>query len=233
MITIRKSGERGQSRYSWLEARHSFSFGQYYDQKHMGFGPLRVINQDIVKGGAGFPMHAHDNMEIVTYILSGALEHKDSMGNTGVIKAGDLQRMSAGTGVKHSEYNHSATEECHLLQIWFLPEHQGIEPGYQQQSFNNQNKKNRLNLMVSREGRGGSLRINQDIDIYSALLEAQDQVAHIFADKRLGWIQVARGSLEVNGVALEAGDGAAISGEKEIVLSSARDAEILLFDMVP
>jgi quercetin 2,3-dioxygenase len=232
MITIRKSADRGHVTFDWLDTRHTFSFGHYYDASHMGFGPLRVINEDIVRGGAGFPKHPHDNMEIVTYIMSGALEHKDSMGNGGVIRPGDIQRMSAGSGVTHSEFNHSATDPVHLLQIWFLPGKRDIKPGYEQKSFGADEKKGRLKLLSSRGALDGSVDIHQDVDIYSALLSTNDNVLHPMREGRLGWLQVARGSLELNGQRLEAGDGAAISGEKEIHLTQAKGAEIAFFDMV-
>ncbi len=232
MITLRKSAERGKNKFDWLDSFHTFSFSRYVDRNHMGFGPLRVINEDFVKGGGGFPTHPHDNMEIVTYILSGALEHRDSMGNGGVIRPGDIQRMSAGSGVTHSEFNHSKDETCHLLQIWFLPGEHDIKPGYEQKSFAPAEKQGRLKLLASRGARDGSVDINQDIDIYSALLNVNDNVVHTMQDGRLGWLQVARGSLEINGQTLQAGDGAAITGEKEIRLSAAKDAEIVFFDMV-
>ncbi len=232
MITIRKSADRGKNKIDWLDSFHTFSFGHYHDRNHMGFGPLRVINEDFVKGGAGFPTHPHDNMEIVTYILEGALEHRDSMGNGGVIKPGDIQRMSAGSGVTHSEFNHSKDETCHLLQIWFLPGARDIKPGYEQKSFSAADKKGKLKLLASRGAREDSVDIHQDVDIYSALLNANDNITHTMKEGRLGWLQVAKGSLEINGRKLEAGDGVAIADEKQIELSGAKDAEIVLFDMV-
>ncbi len=231
MIKIRKSADRGTNEFSWLKAKHSFSFGQYYDPAYMGFGPLRVINEDVVAGGGGFPTHAHDNMEIVTYILSGALEHKDSMGNGGVIRPGDVQRMSAGSGVKHSEFNASASEPCHLLQIWFLPAKQNIAPGYEQKSFGRNIKPGQMNLLVSQGARDGSLNINQDIDIYVARLGQNDNIVQPIKENRLSWLQVAKGSITLNGQTLRQGDGAALTGEKEIKLGNAKDAEIVLFDM--
>lgn len=231
MIKIRKAAERGTNEYSWLKAKHSFSFGHYYDAAHMGFGPLRVINEDIVKGGGGFPTHAHDNMEIVTYILSGALEHKDSMGNGGVIRPGDIQRMSAGTGVKHSEFNHSATEDCHLLQIWFLPSERNITPSYEQKSFDPQGKQGRLQLLAAPGAPNGAVDIHQDVKIYVAKLNANDNITQTLEPGRMAWLQVAKGSLALNGQNLEAGDGAAIISESAINLGHAKDAEIVLFDM--
>jgi redox-sensitive bicupin YhaK (pirin superfamily) len=232
MINIRKSADRGAVQFSWLDTKHTFSFGHYHDPNFMGFGPLRVINEDIVNAGAGFPTHAHDNMEIVTYILSGALEHKDSMGNGGVIRPGDLQRMSAGSGIKHSEYNHSATQACHLLQIWFLPAERNITPGYEQKSFDVKGRNGKLQLLASQNARENSLTINQDVDIYTALMGSNDNITHPMKEGRLGWLQVAKGPVTLNGQVLESGDGAAISGEKEIKLSGAKDAEIIFFDMV-
>ncbi|MCC7305860.1 MAG: pirin family protein [Alphaproteobacteria bacterium] len=231
MITIRKSADRGHIEHSWLDTYHTFSFGRYYDRNHMGFGPLRVINEDRVLGGKGFDTHPHDNMEIVTYVLEGALAHKDSMGNGSTIRPGDVQRMSAGTGVTHSEYNPSETDPVHLLQIWFLPEKENIPPGYAQKGFAPEGKQGRLQLLVSREGRDGSLSINQDIDMYAAVLGGNDTIAHALKPGRLGWLQVAKGSLDINGQALAAGDGAAIRDEAEITLSGAKEAEIVLFDM--
>jgi quercetin 2,3-dioxygenase len=232
MIQIRKSAERGTNKFDWLDSWHTFSFGRYIDRNFMGFGLLRVINEDIIKGGGGFPTHPHDNMEIVTYILSGALEHRDSMGNGGVIRPGDIQRMSAGSGVTHSEFNHSKTEDCHLLQIWFLPGEKNIEPGYEQKSFAAADKRGKLKLIASHGAREDSVDINQDIDIYSALLSANDNITHQIKDGRIAWLQVAKGSVEINGQKLEAGDGASVIDEKQIKLSGAQDAEIILFDMV-
>lgn len=231
MISIRKAAERGRNQFSWLDSWHSFSFGGYYDPAHMGFGPLRVINEDIAKGGGGFPTHPHDNMEIVTYILNGALEHKDSMGNGSVIRRGDIQRMSAGTGVTHSEFNESATEPCHLLQIWFLPEKKDIKPGYEQKTFTEADKKGRLKLVASRGGREGSVSVNQDVDMYAGLLGNGEVIVHAFDNGRLGWLQVAKGSVNINGQPLSVGDGAAIRDEAEIVFDDANGAEIILFDM--
>jgi quercetin 2,3-dioxygenase len=232
MINIRKSADRGHVKFDWLDTQHTFSFGHYHDPNHMGFGPLRVINEDVVRAGAGFPKHPHDNMEIVTYILEGALEHKDSMGNGGVIRPGDIQRMSAGTGVTHSEFNHSPSDPVHLLQIWFLPGEKNIKPGYEQKSFSTSDKKGKLKLIASHGAREDSVDINQDVDIYSALLSANDNVVHEMREGRLGWVQVAKGSVEINGQKLEAGDGAAITDEKQIRLSGADNAEIVFFDMV-
>lgn len=233
MITIRKSSDRGRARFSWLDARYTFSFGEYYDPAHMGFGPLRVINEDIVKGGGGFPTHGHDNMEIVTYILQGALEHKDSMGNGSVIKPGDIQRMSAGTGVKHSEFNQSATDPVHLLQIWFLPGARNIAPGYEQKNFPAQEKQGRFRLVASPDGRDGSVTVHQDVSMYAALLGANDNITQPIEKSRLAWVQIAKGSVTFNGHALNAGDGAAITDETALDFTNAKDTEIILFDMNP
>lgn len=197
----------------------------------MGFGPLRVINEDRVVPGAGFGTHPHDNMEIVSYVLDGALEHKDSMGTGSVIRPGDIQRMSAGTGVTHSEYNHSKDDGVHFLQIWFVPEAEGVEPSYEQKSFDNDEKQGKLRLVMSRDGRDDTVNINQDVDMYVALLNGSDSVVHKPESGRIQWLQVAKGSVNLNGTALEAGDGAAIMKENSIQLDRAIDAEIIMFDM--
>ncbi|TNE36151.1 MAG: pirin family protein [Alphaproteobacteria bacterium] len=231
MIKIRKSAARGAADHGWLKAKHTFSFAGYQDPDHMGFGPLRVINEDRIAGGGGFPTHPHDNMEIVTYVMSGALEHKDSMGNRGVIKAGDIQYMSAGSGVRHSEFNESATQETHLYQIWLLPNERGAEPRYAQKSLVGETRPNELNLFVSGDGREGSTEIRQDADLYTSTLDVGKSLTHRFGDGRIGWLQLARGALEVNGAQLEAGDGAAISDVGEISVKALEEAEFLLFDM--
>lgn len=232
MITIRSAGDRGAANFGWLDSRHSFSFGQYYDPDHMGFGNLRVINEDKVAPGQGFATHGHRDMEIISYVLDGALEHKDSIGNGSVIRPGDVQRMSAGTGIQHSEFNASATEPVHFLQIWVLPERQGIEPGYEQKNFAISDTPNSLGLVGSRDGRDGSITIHQDIDLYAATLSEGDSASHNLAPKRVAWLQVARGSVKLNDLMLTTGDGAAIAQEELITLQGAsQDAEVLLFDM--
>ncbi len=234
MLTLRKAEERGHANFGWLDSRHSFSFGHYYDPEHMGFGPLRVINDDRVAARGGFPTHPHADMEIVTYVLSGALEHKDSLGNGSVIRPGDVQRMTAGTGIRHSEFNASKTEPVHLLQIWILPETQGLTPGYEQTTFTQDEKRGKLRLIGSRDGRNGTVTIHQDVDLYATLLRDGEAVTHTLEDGRVGWVQVATGSVTLNGDQLYPGDGVAVSeaGALEIVGTS-DDAEVLLFDMTP
>lgn len=232
MITLRPAQERGIANFGWLDSRHTFSFGNYYDPNHMGFATLRVINDDKISPGQGFGAHGHRNMEIVTYVLEGALEHKDSLGTGSVIRPGDVQRMSAGTGIMHSEFNASKTEPVHLLQIWLLPAKQGIEPGYEQKNFADDEKRNRLRLVGSRDGREDSITIHQDVDLYASSLEEGKTVSHALASGRVAWLQVARGAVQLNDQLLTAGDGAAISQEAAITLTgSSNDAEILLFDM--
>jgi redox-sensitive bicupin YhaK (pirin superfamily) len=215
----------------WLRARHSFSFGSYYDPEHMGFGPLRVINEDRIQPSQGFGMHGHQDMEIITYIIDGALEHKDSMGNGSVIRRGDVQRMTAGTGVMHSEFNHLDDGETHLLQIWILPEENGLEPGYEERAFGDADRQNRLALVAARDARDGALKIHQDVDLYASLLEAGRSLQHDFGPGRNGWIQVVRGDIDVNGDRLGAGDGAAIANTPSVAITAGEDAEFLLFDM--
>jgi redox-sensitive bicupin YhaK (pirin superfamily) len=231
MITIRKSNERGHAERGWLESYHSFSFADYYDPEHMGFRSLRVINEDWIRGGVGFPTHPHKDMEIITYVLEGSLAHKDSMGNGSAIGPGDVQRMSAGTGVTHSEFNASETETAHLLQIWILPERAGVPPSYEEKVFPEDEKRNRLCLIASGDAREGSVRLNQDADVYVSLLDAGQTVTHSLAEGRGAWIQVAGGSISVNGEALQAGDAAAIEQESRISLSGVENAEVLLFDL--
>lgn len=228
---IRKAGERGRTDFGWLDSKHSFSFGQYYDPAHMGFGPLRVINDDRVAGGGGFPAHPHADMEIISYVLDGALEHKDSLGTGSVIKPGDVQRMSAGTGVRHSEYNASRTQPVHFLQIWIVPERRGLPPAYEQKTFSPAEKKGRLRLIGSRDGRDGSVTVHQDADIYATVLDMGDEVSHEVADGRGAWVQVARGEVSLNGEALTAGDGVAVEGAGTLRLAGKDSAEVLLFDL--
>jgi len=231
MIALRPAEERGAANFGWLDTRHSFSFADYYDPAHMGFRTLRVINDDRVAPAGGFDMHGHKDMEIVTYVLNGALEHKDSLGNGSVIRAGDVQRMSAGTGIRHSEYNSSASEPVHLLQIWIYPERKGLAPGYEQKTFPETEKHNRLRLVASRDGRDGSVTIHQDADVYASVLEAGARVTFAPAADRHVWIQVARGGLSVNGQALKEGDGLAVAGEPVLDIVSDAGGEFLLFDL--
>jgi quercetin 2,3-dioxygenase len=232
MLTIRPAQDRGIANFGWLDSRHTFSFGEYHDPNHMGFADLRVINEDKVAPEKGFPTHGHRDMEIVTYVLEGALEHKDSIGTGSVIRPGDVQRMSAGTGIQHSEYNASNSEPVHLLQIWILPEQKGIEPGYEQKNFASTEKQGKLKLVGSRNGRDGSITIHQDIDLYAAALSEGDSVSYTFTPNRVGWVQVARGEVQLNDQTLSAGDGVAIAQESLIRLQGvAQNAEVLLFDM--
>lgn len=231
MITIRKSQERGASNFGWLDSKHSFSFGHYYDPKNMGFGKLRVINEDIVDGGAGFGTHPHDNMEIISYVLEGELAHKDSLGTGSVIRPGDVQRMSAGTGIAHSEFNASAIDPVHFLQIWVLPETRGLEPSYEQKSFPVEARKGRLQLVGARDGRDGALTIHQDLDLFVATLGKGDAVSHALRPQRKAWVQVTRGNVSVNGTNVSAGDGAALTDEAEIRIAANDNAEVLVFDL--
>lgn len=232
MISIRRADDRGLARFGWLDSRHTFSFGQYHDPRFMGHGPLRVINEDRVSPGAGFGQHGHQDMEIVSYVLAGALEHIDSLGNSSVIRPGDVQRMSAGTGVRHSEHNASATAPVHFLQIWLLPEQAGLAPGYEQRSYAPAEKRGRLRLVGSRDGRDGSVTLHQDVLLYAGLLGPGERAQHAVAAGRKGWVQVARGALSLNGEALAHGDGAAIEGPALIELAGTGDeSEVLLFDM--
>ena len=231
MITVRRSAERGLAELGWLTSRHTFSFGSYHDPRHMGFRALRVINDDWIAPGAGFDPHGHRDMEIVTYVLEGALEHNDSLGTGSVIRPGEVQRMSAGTGITHSEYNHSPTEPVHLLQIWIVPETAGLSPGYEQRPVPLAEKRRRLRLVASRDGRDGSVTIHQDAALYAAVLEAGEAVSHGAKPGRHAWLHVARGAVDLNGHALEEGDGAAASDEERIDIAAREDAEILLFDL--
>jgi redox-sensitive bicupin YhaK (pirin superfamily) len=230
-VTVRKSEERGRANFGWLDSRHTFSFGHYHDPKHMGFGPLRVINDDRVAPGGGFPTHPHSDMEIISYVLDGALEHKDSLGTGSVIRPGDVQRMSAGSGIRHSEFNASKSDPVHFLQIWIIPERKGIAPAYEQKAFPDAEKRGRLRLIGSRDGRDGSVTIHQDVDLYATLLGAGDAVEHAIAPGRGGWVQVARGSVSLNGETLREGDGVAVSSSGPLRLAGLGEAEVLLFDM--
>ena len=231
MITIRHRDERGHAKLGWLDSRHSFTFGHYFEPHHMGFRSLRVINEDRVQPGGGFEPHSHRDMEIISYVLDGALEHKDSLGTGTVIRPGEVQRMSAGTGITHSEFNPSATEPVHFLQIWIVPDEDGLEPSYEQKPIAGGDKGDRLKLVAARNGRDGALTIHQDADLYVSLLAKGQTVEHRFADGRHGWLQVARGSVAANGITLQQGDGAAISGEPSLKITGEAAAEILLFDL--
>ena len=231
MIEVRKSAERGQADHGWLHSAHTFSFADYHDPRQMGFGPLRVINEDHVAPGKGFGTHSHRDMEIVTYVLDGALEHKDSLGTGSVLHYGDVQRMSAGSGVSHSEFNHSPAEPVHFLQIWIMPNVQGIAPGYEEKHIDAASKNGHLRLIASPDGREDSVLIHQDAYVYAAILDGTDQVRHRLAPGRRVYVQVARGQLAVNGIRLAAGDGVKIDEAGTISLDQARETEILLFDL--
>ena len=233
MRNLRKADQRGHSDLGWLDSRHTFSFAEYYDHRHMGFGPLRVINDDRVAPGGGFGTHPHRDMEIVTYVLDGALRHRDSMGNGSVIVPGDVQRMSAGTGVTHSEFNDSREDPVHFLQIWFLPEARGLAPGYEQQRFGAGDKRGVLRLVASRDGRDGSVTVHQDVDMYAALLDGAETARHRLREGRVAWVHVARGSVRLDGERLEAGDGVAVEDAGEMVFDGGHGAEVIVFDMRP
>ncbi|MDP2355789.1 MAG: pirin family protein [Beijerinckiaceae bacterium] len=230
MLQVRKAADRGRADFGWLDSRHTFSFGEYYDPGFMGFGPLQVINDDRVAPGGGFGTHGHREMEIVSYVLDGSLAHKDSLGTGSMITPGDVQRMSAGTGIRHSEFNGSDKEPVHFLQIWLLPNANAIEPSYEQKNF--PDRIGKLRLVGSSDGREGSVTIHSDADLYATVLANGEAVEHAFGNQRIGWVQVARGSVEVNGVTLEEGDGLAIADEAAITIRGREgDAEALLFDM--
>ena len=231
MHEIRRADERGFADHGWLKSFHSFSFANYYDPRNMGFGPLRVINEDRVAGGGGFGKHPHNDMEIISYVLSGELEHKDSMGNGSIIRPGDVQRMSAGTGVVHSEYNQSQTDIVHFLQIWIMPDKEGIQPGYEQKFFPAEDKRGRLRIISSPDGRDGSVRIQQDALIFSALVDGDERLEHGIADGRVAYVHVARGNVTVNGEALKSGDALKIRDEPMVTIEQGEQAEVLLFDL--
>lgn len=250
MITIRKSTERGHADHGWLQTRHSFSFADYHDPQQMGAGNLRVINEDHIAPGTGFGTHGHRDMEIVTYVLAGALAHTDSMGNgqqpgqqngqptdsskhDGVILPGDVQRMSAGTGVRHSEFNHATDQTTHLMQIWIQPSRIGIEPGYEQKHFEAGSKRGRLRLVASPDGREGSVTVHADASIRAGLIDGDERIEQPLDPKRIAWVQVLRGSIEANGQRLDAGDGARIDSEPLLALANGRAAEVLVFDLAP
>jgi len=231
MITIRRSNERGGGDYGWLRTRHTFSFSDYHDPKWMGFRSLRVINEDWIAPKGGFPTHPHRDMEIITYVLSGQLEHKDSLGTGSVILPGDGQRMSAGRGIRHSEGNPSASDAIHMLQIWILPDKQGHEPGYEQKSFSEAEKHGKFRLIASNDGGDGSVKINQDAKLFVTLLAPGEEVTQALAAKRYAWLQIAKGEVELNGQKLRQGDGAAVSDESTLTIKASEEAEVLLFDL--
>lgn len=231
MLQLRLANERGMAEHGWLTSHHTFSFADYHDPAQMGFGTLRVINEDTVQPAQGFGAHPHRDMEIISYVLTGALEHKDNMGNVASIVPGDVQRMSAGTGVVHSEYNASDKEPVHFFQIWVLPDTEGIDPGYEQKAFTDDEKRNQLRLVASRDGRDGSITVHQDLALYASLLDQGAWVTHRPAPGRRAWIQLAGGAVTVNGQPVSAGDGLAISDEMEITVSATEAAEFLLFDL--
>jgi redox-sensitive bicupin YhaK (pirin superfamily) len=231
VIVRRPAEERGRADFGWLDSRHSFSFGEYYDPQHMGFRALRVINEDRVKPGYGFGTHPHRDMEIISYVLDGALAHRDSMGTGSVITPGDVQRMSAGTGVLHSEMNPSQSDGVHFLQIWLLPEQRGIEPSYEQKRFDTAEKQGRLRLVAARDARDGAIRIHQDVDLYAGVFTAGEGTRVPLRPGRHAWVQVARGGLTLNGQTLTQGDGAAVSEEQALDLAFTEDSEILVFDL--
>ena len=231
MINIRKSNERGHADHGWLNTHFTFSFADYYDPKHEQFRTLRVMNDDRVAGGGGFPMHPHRDMEIITYVLEGALQHRDSMGNGSVIKPGDVQYMSAGTGVTHSEFNASKTEPVHLYQFWMFPEKQGLKPAYDQKNFTDDEKRGKLRLIASPDGREGSVKIRQGNELYATVLSKDESVKHELKPDRHAYVQVARGGVKLNGKELAEGDGAAISSERSVELTGVDNAEVLLFDL--
>ncbi|HKT47842.1 MAG TPA: pirin family protein [Candidatus Acidoferrales bacterium] len=232
MIQIRKSEERGHADHGWLNTRFTFSFADYYDPKHVQFRTLRVMNDDQVAGGGGFPTHPHRDMEIVTYVLEGALQHRDSMGNGSLIRPGDVQYMSAGTGVMHSEFNASEKEPVHLYQIWMFPDKQGYKPTYDQKNFSEEERRGKLRLLASPDGKNGSVKIRQDNSLYATILESGQSVKHELRPERHAYVQVARGSVKLNGKELSEGDGAAISDEKTLELTGVEQAEVLVFDLV-
>ena len=237
MITLRPRNERGSANFGWLDSRHTFSFGNYYDPQHMGFASLRVINEDKVTPAQGFGTHGHRDMEIISYVLSGELAHKDSMGNGSIIRPGNVQRMSAGTGIRHSEFNASNTEPVHFLQIWIMPDESGLEPSYEEKNFTSEEKQGKLRRVGSRDGRDGSVTIHQDVNLYLASLSQGDRLTHQIADNRVVWLQVTKGAVLINEQLLQAGDGAAVTDENQITIEyrpdteNNSDSEIMLFDL--
>lgn len=231
MFQLRKADERGHSQIDWLDSFHTFSFGDYYDPDHMGWGPLRVINDDTVSPGAGFPTHSHRNMEIISYVLEGQLQHKDTLGTGSIIRPGDVQLMQAGSGIAHSEFNASQKEPVHFLQIWIMPDHIGVPPSYQQTHFADSEKQGQFRLIVSPDGSDGSLRIRQDAKVYSAIFEAGHDLAWRQDASRKAYIHVVRGQITVNGFAMQAGDGLRVDQESELIFTNAKSSEVLLFDL--
>jgi len=231
MIELIPSESRGSADHGWLKARHTFSFAEYQNPKRVRFGPLRVINEDRIAPGQGFGTHPHKDMEIVTYPISGAIEHKDSMGNGTVISAGEVQRMTAGSGVQHSEFNHSQTDELHLLQIWLFPEENDLEPGYEQEMFSREDKLDQLRLIASRDGRDGSVTVHQQVDLYASILQPDSEIEHTIADSHKVFVQIISGVVAVNGQSASAGDGVQISDEDKLIMTSEAEAEFLVFDM--
>ncbi|OYO30041.1 pirin family protein [Janthinobacterium sp. PC23-8] len=231
MLQIRHSEERGAANHGWLNSHHSFSFGSYHDPKHMGFGPLLVINEDRVTPGQGFGTHGHRDMEIISYVLDGALEHKDSMGTGSVLHYGDVQRMSAGSGVRHSEFNHSQTDGLHFLQIWIQPNVTGIAPSYEEKHFAPDSKQGKLRLVASSDGRQGSVLIHQNASLYASIMQEGDALEHAIDDGRTAYVHLIRGSLVVNGTPLKAGDALKLTQEAKVSFTQAEDAELLLFDL--
>jgi quercetin 2,3-dioxygenase len=231
MITVRKNEARGHANHGWLDSYHTFSFANYYDPNHMSFRSLRVINEDVINPGQGFGTHGHRDMEIITYVLEGALEHQDSLGTGAVIKPGEVQRMSAGTGIQHSEFNHSKADPVHLLQIWILPDTNGLPPSYEQRDFSLAERHGKFRIVAARDAREGAVKVHQDVDLYAAVLDKNSRVSHALQVNRHAWVQVARGAVLLNGLALKNGDGAAVSDESELVIEATEDSEILLFDL--
>jgi hypothetical protein len=230
-MMIRRSNDRGRTRLDWLDSRHTFSFGDYYDPDHMGFGPLRVLNDDRVAAGAGFPTHAHRDMEILTYVLAGSLAHRDSLGTGSIIRPGDVQRMSAGTGIRHSEYNASAHEPVHFLQVWIVPERSGLAPGYEQKAFPAGERQGRLRLIAAADGRDGAVTLHRDVDVWATRLEPGDRVTHRLAAGRMGWLHIATGAAQFAGEALAAGDAAGFGADVPATVTANAVTEALLFDM--
>ncbi|QLG88262.1 pirin family protein [Chitinibacter bivalviorum] len=231
MITLRKSDERGHANHGWLDSNFSFSFAEYYDPAHMHFGALRVINDDRIAAGMGFGMHPHQDMEIITYVLSGAIEHRDSMGNGSIIRPGNVQRMSAGTGVRHSEFNPSSSEETHLLQIWIMPNQKGIPPSYEEKIFAEAEKRGQLRLVASPNAEQGSVLIHQDVRLYVGLFDGDEALEQAIQMGRKLYVHIARGQVEVNGIALKAGDAAMLTQESKLALKNGQAAEVLVFDL--
>jgi redox-sensitive bicupin YhaK (pirin superfamily) len=231
MITVRPAAERGITEFGWLDSRHTFAFGEYYDPKHESFRSLRVLNDDRIAPGGGFGMHPHRDFEIVTYVVAGQVEHRDSLGSGGVIGPGEVQRMTAGTGILHSEFNPSKTEPLHLLQIWLTPARRGLAPSYEQKAFPAPERTGRWRLLASSDGRNGSVTIHQDVALYGTLLGPGEEIAHTLSPGRHAWLQVARGAVTLNGTPLKAGDGAAISDEAKLIVHGDEESELLLFDL--